>query len=960
MDDLNVLVVEDELIVAKDLTMQLTSMGCQIAGTVLSGEEALEIIDKRTPDLILMDIHLKGELTGIQTAEKILKKLSVPIIFITAYSDNNTLDKVKNIGAASFMHKPISRKQLETNIKIALYQHEMDAKLKQQSLILKSRLNELNCLYEISKVFVTPDLSLDERYQNLVELIANAGIHPDVTGAQLNLDEKSFKTGKCDASLSIMSVEIHLNKDVFGNIKLFYTNPEHKNESDIFLHDEKKFLHEIADRLSQFEQQRKIEESLHIRDRALASSLNAIVLTDLDGVITYINDSFCNLWNIEPEKAIGESSEKFWDLKGSSLTSESQSSTGGMHWRGEIVAKKNDGKTFYAEMSSSMVGDENGQPLCIMSSFVDVTQRRQAENEIKHRITQAKLIYEIGQDLSGELKLDMLLNKIVSDVRDAFGFDGVMLMFRDDHSDEFHLKAITGTYVDVFPKDLTLKIGEGMIGTAAQTGESQITGDVTQDPNFVRKANEGTLSEMAIPIKSRKGIIGILDIQSDERDAFRQSDVSAMETLSTQIAVAIENANLFTQAKSEIAERKEKEKEIRIAHGELDQIFNIAADGIRVIDKNFNVLKINKTLLNILNKSEDDVVGKKCYNSLYCQFCHTMNCPMFKVNSKNQRVETELTWKTKDGTQLTSILTATPFRSTDGQLIGMIEHIKDITDRKKLETQLVQAQKLESIGQLAAGIAHEINTPTQYVGDNTRFIQDSFQDLSKVFTKLNECINDATDGQASPEKFIELKNSVKEADLEYLAEEVPLAIQQSLEGIDRITHIVRAMKDFSHPGQVDKTSVDINRAIETTMTVARNEWKYVADIETDFDPNLPTVQCHPTEINQVFLNFITNAAHAIGESSKDSGEGKGLIKITTTQDNGSVVIQIKDSGPGVPDKIREKIFDPFFTTKEVGKGTGQGLAISHSVIVEKHGGSIDLAPSDEKGATFIIKLPITG
>lgn len=291
---------------------------------------------------------------------------------------------------------------------------------------------------------------------------------------------------------------------------------------------------------------------------------------------------------------------------------------------------------------------------------------------------------------------------------------------------------------------------------------------------------------------------------------------------------------------------------------------------------------------------------------------------------------------------------------------GMVGTCMDVTDRKMLESQLLQAQKLEAIGQLAAGIAHEINTPTQYVGNNIRFLKDAFRDIAGVLHECREFVKWVGEGQDSqPDPVSHILEVMEKSDLEYLCSEIPNAIEQSIEGIERITRIVGAMKEFSHPGTRKKKIVDINRALETTVTVSRNEWKYVADVEFDLDPTLPPVSCMPGEFNQVLLNIVVNAAQAIGYENKDTGR-KGEIKIGTRQNEpGWVEIRISDNGPGIPERIRSRIFDPFFTTKEVGKGTGQGLAIARSIVVDKHGGTIHIETALNKGTTFVIRIPVT-
>ena len=283
--------------------------------------------------------------------------------------------------------------------------------------------------------------------------------------------------------------------------------------------------------------------------------------------------------------------------------------------------------------------------------------------------------------------------------------------------------------------------------------------------------------------------------------------------------------------------------------------------------------------------------------------------------------------------------------------------ITDITDRKALESELMQAKKLESIGQLAAGIAHEINTPAQFVGDNTRFIKDAFKDLLELNGAYARLLRAATDGKVSPELIEEVNASSETADVDYLAEEIPSAIDQSLEGITRISNIVRAMKEFSHPGSKDQESADLNQAIQNTITVASNEWKYVAEVETIFAANLPTVTCFVQEINQVVLNLIVNAAHAIEQSKVEGSDEKGLIKITTRDLGDEVEIAVTDTGCGVPDEIKDRIFDPFFTTKAVGKGTGQGLAMAYRTVVEQHHGKLWVESVKGEGSTFNIVLP---
>jgi signal transduction histidine kinase len=318
-------------------------------------------------------------------------------------------------------------------------------------------------------------------------------------------------------------------------------------------------------------------------------------------------------------------------------------------------------------------------------------------------------------------------------------------------------------------------------------------------------------------------------------------------------------------------------------------------------------------------------------------------------------------YKRADGSIYEGAFTICPVVDGSGKVVNQVMIGRDVTEQARLEAQLQQAQKLESIGQLAAGVAHEINTPIQYVADNAQFLKDAFQGLTQLLGAYHALLDEAEQGTASVETVKHVRKALDEADVDYLMAEVPQAVDQSLDGIGRVAKIVRAMKEFSHPGGLEQTSIDLNRAIENTVEVCRNEWKYVAEIELDLDKELPPVHCYPGEINQALLNLIVNAAHAVGEAiGKERAVKKGRIRVSTRKVDAMVRIQVTDTGAGIPPDVRDKIFDPFFTTKEVGKGTGQGLGIVYAVIHDKHHGQIEFETEMGRGTTFTLLLPIWG
>jgi len=314
----------------------------------------------------------------------------------------------------------------------------------------------------------------------------------------------------------------------------------------------------------------------------------------------------------------------------------------------------------------------------------------------------------------------------------------------------------------------------------------------------------------------------------------------------------------------------------------------------------------------------------------------------------------------KDGQRIPVMISYSPVRDGSGRIVSICSIATDITDRKFLERQLVQAQKLESIGQLAAGIAHEINTPIQYVGDNIQFLRDSFARLEPLFEgydQLLALVRSELPAAPSLPYFEALATATRAT---FLRTEVPKSIEDSIDGAARVAEIVRAMKEFSHPGPAEKMPLDINRAIESTVLVSRNEWKYVADLNVELDPNLPPIACVPGEFNQVVLNLIVNAAHSIADVVSAKPETKGTITVSTHLDGDWAEIRVRDTGTGIPEEVQASVFNPFFTTKGIGKGTGQGLAIAHAVIVQKHGGTISFDTTVGVGTVFRVRLPIGG
>jgi PAS domain S-box-containing protein len=378
-------------------------------------------------------------------------------------------------------------------------------------------------------------------------------------------------------------------------------------------------------------------------------------------------------------------------------------------------------------------------------------------------------------------------------------------------------------------------------------------------------------------------------------------------------------------------------------------IAEIASDGIVTMGGAGTIQFANSSAGAIFGYPANELIGKP-FSALVPDFAEPARLADVEpaVAPARSWAAVELSGRHQSGRQIPLEVSLAEF-SEGAQEPLVTAVIRDVTERKARDCQLAHIQKLESIGQLAAGVAHEINTPIQYIGDNLRFIQGAFRSMAQVL-----------DAARGSEDAGDVDRLAQALDLNYVVNETPQAIQQAIEGAERVTEIVKALKEFSHPGSFQTTPVDLNHLLENAVLISRNKWKSVADLRTELDASLPPVRCLAGELSQVFLNLIVNAADAIASAQQEEPERKGELLISTRHDGQFAEVRVQDNGTGIPREAQTRVFDPFFTTKPVGSGTGQGLAIAYTIVARKHRGSIEFETEVGAGTTFIVTLPIDG
>jgi len=638
----------------------------------------------------------------------------------------------------------------------------------------------------------------------------------------------------------------------------------------------------------------------------------------------------------------------------------------------ELDQIRKNGSIVSTEVTSTLVYDAEGKVQVIGISR-DITKRKQMERSLQRRLMELETVYQLSMRLRGGDTVEELLQILMDETLKTINTQDGGIFLLKPSSNKLELSVARG-WLDQMV-GLTVNSDEGISGQVFTTNQSHITLDIQGDLLLTRKVKDLVPVQQCggfFPIQSSEGIIGVLDVFVPQPRVISENDQRLLTIISQIAGNAILRLRLHEQLKlsnidlqKEINRRSAVWKLLGTEKELLSATLMSIAEGVIITNKEGLILLFNRAAESLTGFKEHDVTGYPLYSVFQLIDPNTQQVISDSIHAlyeMSRMQENDPSYKaplliTKSGERILVSGSISLLKSHSGEIMGHVLAFQNITEKHKAEVQTALSQKMEAIGQLAAGIAHEINTPIQYIGDNLKFLQKTVSRLTQVLEAYQE-VTLERDRSLLQEGIDHIEAIKKQNKIQHYLDESPKAVQDALEGVERVRKIVLAMREFSHPSEKGKRFSDINHGIETTVVISHNEWKYYAELDTDLDPEMPLVNCQIDEINQVILNMIVNAAQSIQEKIAAKSDQKGKISISTQTGEDKIVIKIQDTGQGIPEEIQQRIFDPFFTTKGVGKGTGQGLSLAHNIIAKKHHGNIKVDSIVGEGTTFIIELPI--
>jgi len=717
---------------------------------------------------------------------------------------------------------------------------------------------------------------------------------------------------------------------------------------------------------------RESEEKLSIAFRSIP---DAIAITSIeDSKFIETNDSFYRISEYSKEEVIGKSTleldlwadltdrDKFLEL---------------LKNNGSVTNFEADFQKKSGEKISSLV---SGQVfrwqglLCVLTMIRDVSERKKVELSLRQRLMDMETVDQLSKTMRVANTLDELLKIFLDEtLNKTNSVDGCIQLF--DPATNKLKRYVTRGWFNALA-DIAIDTDEGIPGLVFSTNQPHVSLDIKNDDLLLKRFYDlvpVNRSGAYIPIQSSKGILGVLSVSVPQPQTIGENELRLLTIISQLGGNAIQRTRLNEQVNianeelhKEIDQRRLVQSLLADEKELLSTTLMCIGEGVIVTDEDDLIILFNQSAETLTGYSASEVFKKPfrdvfhIYDPETQQAVTDVIAALHKMNELQKKGISyrSPTLMSRSGDKILVSSNIESFKSKNGEEKGHVIVFQNVTEKIKAEAQTLFSQKMEAIGQLAAGIAHEINTPIQYVGDNLRFLNKSFSRTTEMLDIYQKAALDHLQKRVNQEDIDYLEDAKRQRKISYYLDEIPKAVEESLEGIERVRKIVLAMREFSHPSDKEMKLSNINHGIETTIVISRNEWKYCADLETHLDPDLPLVHCLIDEINQVVLNMIVNAAQAIQETITEGSGEKGRIDISTSRDENKVLIKIQDTGCGIPDAIAERVFEPFFTTKGVGKGTGQGLSMAYNIIVSKHHGKINVESEPGIGSTFTIELPL--
>jgi PAS domain S-box-containing protein len=902
---------------------------------VATYESALATIQERRHDAYLID-HNLGAHNGLELIQDAQARgCRAPLILLTGQIDLHLDLQAMRAGAADFLDKKsLTGPLLERSVRYAIEHNRILEQLRETNQALQSLVDSSPlaiCLIDgdgrvslwnpaAESIFgwpadevigrllpVVPPEDLT-RFRSLVARVMRGD----------RLGEIALKRRKKDGTL----IDVNL-----------WASP---------LHDAEGRVNQILGMYTDMTAYRRTEEALRTSEEyhraLLANSHDIICVVDATAAMQYISPSLTTILGFTRDDLIGQCAFDFVhpdDRAVAQATLRQALVDDGATVPFTLRTKRKDG-TYRVLEGTGRCLDQEASVRGIIVNAHDITDRHHAEQLrlVTSRLSQSPAS---GESLAEWLRMaqEQIAQIMKADNFYVALYDAIREMYWFPYVSDEHEKFSVYTREE-FRKTLTdyiRRTGRPLRVTQKEVDDLVARGEIDE---------VGTPSPVwiGVPLSTPRGVVGVAAMQDYKNaDTYGPGELEEFAALGERIALVIE--------------RQQTEE----AQQRLSTAIEQAVDLVVITDNEGNIEYVNPAFERTTGYDAASVLGKNPrtiksgqHDDLFYQGLWTTirSGSVWSGNFVNRR---------RDGTLFTEVATITPVRDSSGRIVNYVKVSHDVTAQQMMEAQMRQSQKLEAIGSLAAGIAHEINTPIQFIGNNAHFLSHSFATLLDLITDCLRTIERVLGDGVSHPDLVELLKKRDLADVPYLSKEIPNAISQSLDGIARVTEIVRTMREFSHPGSGTRSRVDINRALEGALTVARSELKNVAEIITDFQSSLPAVECLPNDINQVFLNLLVNAAHAVAEA-KSAGRARGVIRVATRLIDGWVEVSVADNGVGIPASIRDEIFKPFFTTKPIGRGTGQGLAIARDSIEKRHGGTIRFESTEGAGTTFYVRLPV--